>query len=259
MTDSQDHFIVNYVISAYFALINGKFLLDVWKRPSKRPLPDSADVITRFEIPYARVLPIEADQTNNSKKYVVYDVSVNQVSASADDNNPTTIERRYTHFLQLYEALKKDFPAHMNNQQFPKKVLIGNFNADLIADRAAAFEVFLDYIIGVSELRESTHFLDFLQNDELVQACKYLDERRVEQAVPILENCFQLVNKVYLDKSKPVLLLLCRLVAACANAPLPHPLSEKWAELALRRYEHVCDTELLVLYIPLLHTCSYLW
>ncbi len=217
------------------------------------------DVITRFEIPYARVLPIEVDPANNSKKYVVYDVSVTQVSSTADDSNPTTIERRYTHFLQLHEALKKEFPAHMNNLQFPKKVLIGNFNAQIIAERANAFEVFLDYIIGVPELRDSPHFLDFLQTDELVQACKLLDERRVEQAVPILENCFQLVNKVFLDKSKPVLLLLCRLVAACASAPLPHPLSEKWAELALRRYEHVCDTELLVLYIPLLHTVSYLW
>lgn len=56
-----------------------------------------------------------------------------------------------------------------------------------------------------------------------------------------------------------MLLLLCRLVAACTTSPLPHPLAEKWSELALRRYEHVCDTELLVLYIPLLQTCVHLW
>lgn len=216
--------------------------------------------MTRFEIPYARVLPLESDSsTQSSKKYVVYDVSVCQVSSTQEDINPTTIERRYTHFLQLYESLKKDHPAHMNNMKFPKKVLMGNFNADLIGERAIAFEEILDYIVGVTALRESQHFLNFLQNDELNYACKLLDERRNEIAVPILENCFQLVNKVYLDKSRPVLLLLCRLVAACVGGPIPHPLAEKWAELCLRRYEHVCDTELLVLYIPLLHTCSYLW
>uniref|UniRef100_A0A8W7P897 Uncharacterized protein n=1 Tax=Anopheles coluzzii TaxID=1518534 RepID=A0A8W7P897_ANOCL len=95
--------------------------------------------------------------------------------------------------------------------------------------------------------------------DELRNACQLLDERRNELAVPLLENCFRLLNKIFLDKSKCVLLLLCRLVAACTTSPIPHPSAEQWAELALRRYEHVCDTELLVLYIPLLQTCLHLW
>lgn len=62
-----------------------------------------------------------------------------------------------------------------------------------------------------------------------------------------------------MDRSKCVLLLLCRLVVACTTSPLPHPLAERYAELALRRYESVSDAELLVLYIPLLQTCSHLW
>jgi PX domain len=161
--------------------------------------------------------------------------------------------------LKLYEAFKKDSPQMIANVAFPKKRIMGNFSSELISERALAFENFLDYAISVPSLRDSEQFLGFLQDDELDKACRLLDERRNEVAVPILENIFQLVNKVYLDKSKPVLLLLCRLVAACTTSPIPHPSSEKYAELALRRFDHVSDVEMLVLYIPLLNTCSYLF
>lgn len=48
-------------------------------------------------------------------------------------------------------------------------------------------------------------------------------------------------------------------MAACTTSPVPHPNAEKWCELALRRYEHVSDADLLALYIPLLQTCVHLW
>jgi hypothetical protein len=67
------------------------------------------------------------------------------------------------------------------------------------------------------------------------------------------------LNKIYLDKSHPVLLCLCRLVAACTTSPIPHPSSTRWVDLALKRFNHVSDTEILVLYIPLLNTASYLF
>lgn len=236
---------------------------DIWQRPSSRPLPTDDNVVLCFEIPYARVLPQDpqlegAAAVPAGKKYVAYDVSVRKDSATPDPN-PTSIERRYTHFRNLYEGLRKEHPQLMQSVVFPKKVLVGNFSAELIGERSMAFESFLDFIVSVPSLRESEHFLEFLQGDELRKACQLLDERRNEFAVPILENTFRVLNKIFLDKSKCVLLLLCRLVAACTTSPIPHPLAEQWAELALRRYEHVCDTELLVLYIPLLQTCLHLW
>lgn len=234
-------------------------VLDVWQRETRKPLPLREGTITNFEIQFARILPNDTEQASNTKKYVVYDLTCRSDTSSVADANPTTIERRYTDFLKLYEALRKANPQQMANVAFPKKRIMGNFTSDLINDRAVAFENFLDYSIGISALRDSEPFLSFLQDDELQRACLLLDERRNEQAVPILENTFQLVNKIYLDKSKPVLLLLCRLVAACTTSPIPHPSSEKWAELALRRFDHVSDVELLVLYIPLLNTCSYLF
>lgn len=164
----------------------------------RRQQPASEHAIATFEIPYARIMPPESENST-IKKYVVYDLSVRQ-DQSVSDPHPATIERRYTHFLQLQRGLRKDFPQLMDGGSatplFPKKVLIGNFSRDLIAVRSAAFESFLDHIIASSELRESSHFLQFLQGIELSQACQLLDERRNEQAVPILENCFRLLNKV---------------------------------------------------------------
>uniref|UniRef100_A0A182PDE0 PX domain-containing protein n=1 Tax=Anopheles epiroticus TaxID=199890 RepID=A0A182PDE0_9DIPT len=234
---------------------------NIWQRPTRRPLPVGEDVVFCFEIPLARILPNgTAADTSSGKKYVLYEVNVRK-DGPGPDPYPTIIERRYTHFLKLYDGLRKDHPALLQQLpvSFPKKVLMGNFTAELIGERSSAFECFLDHIVTVPSLRDSPHMLEFLQGDELRNACQLLDERRNELAVPLLENCFRLLNKIFLDKSKCVLLLLCRLVAACTTSPIPHPSAEQWAELALRRYEHVCDTELLVLYIPLLQTCLHLW
>ncbi|KAJ6646187.1 Sorting nexin-21, partial [Pseudolycoriella hygida] len=142
-----------------------------------------------------------------------------------------------TQFLNLYTNLKNDHPKLMEKVDFPKKVFIGNFSGELIAERSFSFEHFLDYIVTKSALRDSPHLLTFLQEIELDQACRLLDERRNEQAIPILENCFRLLNKIYTDRTKCVLLLLCRLVAASTTSPVAHPNAEKYAELALHRYE----------------------
>lgn len=137
-----------------------------------------------------------SDSTNTSvKKFVVYDIIIRQDQANFEQN-AAVIERRYTHFLHLYTSLRGDHPQAMQKVDFPKKALIGNFSADLIAERSNAFERFLAYVVATTELRESAHFLAFLQEIELNQACQLLDERRNEQAVPILENCFRLLNKV---------------------------------------------------------------
>ncbi|XP_059618592.1 sorting nexin-21 [Phlebotomus argentipes] len=231
--------------------------VSIWRRPSRK-VPSEGNMVLHFEIPSAKILPTEKDNSN-SKKYVNYELCVTQISSATPDPHPATIERRYTNFLMLYNGLRKDHPNLLQNVFFPKKAIMGNFSPDLIAERGAAFEVFLDHIVSSWELKESPHFLNFLQGIELERACRLLDERRNEQAVPILQNSFRLLNKIYLDHSKPVLLLLCRLVAACTTSPLPHPMAEQWAEVALRRYESVCDTDLLSLYVPLLQTCTHLW
>lgn len=237
--------------------------IDVWRRTTsitRRPLPQDGSILVRFEIPYAHVMPPPNENENSTiKKYVVYDLNIRQDSTNTTDANPVTIERRYTDFLKLYDGLRTEYPALMNTLPFPKKVLIGNFSSALIAERSTAFEALLDHIMSLNTLRESQSFLEFLRDIELTKACRLLDERRNEVAIPILEDSFRLLNKIFMDHAKSVLLLLCRLVAACTTSPVPHPSAEKWAELALRRYDGVSDADLLTLYIPLLNTCVHLW
>ncbi|XP_055376446.1 sorting nexin-20 [Condylostylus longicornis] len=229
----------------------------IWLRPNRRRFTPMNSPKAYFEISKAKIMPPEGEDVT-VKRYVIYDLIIHQ-QVEQRDPNPVLIERRYTDFAKLFLSLKSEHPQLMNNIYFPKKVLIGNFSTDLIAERSSAFESLLDYISGSTTLKDSKYFVSFLQDHELNKACMYLDERRNEVAVPILENCFRLLNKIFMDRSRPVLLLLCRLVAACTTSPVPHQSADKWAELALKRYEGVCDTELLVLYIPLLQTCSHLW
>lgn len=179
-----------------YLLFSSSFVVDVWQRETRKPLPVSVDgLVTRFEIQFARICPsADSEQPANTKKYVVYDVICTLDSSTQADKSPAIIERRYTDFLKLYEALKKENLPLLANVAFPKKRILGNFTSDLISERALAFENFLDYCVSIPALRDSPSFLSFLQDDDLNRAAKNIDERRNEAAVPILENCFQLVS-----------------------------------------------------------------
>lgn len=177
--------------------------IDIWHREIRRKNDNDNVLRFCFEIPFARVMPTLDNLNTNVKKYIIYDVSICQdtrISAEnsikSNDEPAIIIERRYTDFRTLYDGLRKDHAPLLAGVQFPKKVLMGNFSSDLIADRSGMFEMFLDHIVASSVLRESMEFLNFLQAKELSKACQLLDERRNEQAVPILENCFRLLNKV---------------------------------------------------------------
>lgn len=231
----------------------------VWERATSaeyKPTTDGSTVL-RFDILLAHIMPPDGEDVK-IKRFVVYELTVKQDGAT-EDTQPAKIERRYTDFRELYLGLKRQHPAEMANKYFPAKVLMGNFKSELIGERSAAFEAFLTYVASQAMLRDSEYFLRFLQHDELTRACQFLDERRNEMAIPILENCFRLLNKIYMNRSRPVLLILCRLVAACTSSPVPHHAAERWALLALSRFETLCDIDLLPLYIPLLHTCAHLW
>ncbi|SPP81849.1 sorting nexin-21 [Drosophila guanche] len=231
----------------------------LWERPSSTTAyePPSEGTVLRFDILLAHIMPPDGEDVK-IKRYVVYELTVRQ-DGTEEDAQPAKVERRYTDFRELYLGLKRQHPAEMANMYFPNKVLMGNFKSELIGERSAAFEQFLTYVASHSKLRDSDDFLHFLQNDELSRACQFLDERRHENAIPILENCFRLLNKIFMNRARPVLLILCRLVAACTSSPVPHHSAERWALLALSRFETVSDIDLLPLYIPLLHTCAHLW
>lgn len=70
-----------------------------------------------FEIISARTVKNEGEDN----KYVTYTIRVRHLSGK-EDVNPILIERRYTHFANLYNYLKDAFPDLMASISFPKKV-----------------------------------------------------------------------------------------------------------------------------------------
>lgn len=71
----------------------------------------------RFKIISSRTV----DSSETEKKFVAYMVQVNRETDLADQD-PANVERRYTHFLDLYNGLKKEQPTLLNNLSFPRKV-----------------------------------------------------------------------------------------------------------------------------------------
>ncbi|XP_049870348.1 sorting nexin-20 [Pectinophora gossypiella] len=215
----------------------------------------------KFEIVSSRTV----EGVDKEKKFVAYMLQVRHTKDNKEvetrfDKDPANVERRYTHFLDLYNGLKKDNPTLLNNVSFPRKMVMGNFDPSLISNRCASFESLLELIANDSRLRESPAALAFFKDVELNDARRLVAENKFDQALSVLETSFKLLNKVYTDRSRVVLSVLCRIVA-CAPASggaLAGPV-EKWAQLALRRYEAVSDSDLLLMYAPLLHTCISIW
>ncbi|XP_072936815.1 sorting nexin-20 [Epargyreus clarus] len=209
----------------------------------------------KFEIVSTRIV----EGVDNEKKYVAYMLQAGQ-SSIAFDRDPAHVERRYTHFLDLYNGLKKEHPALLNNVSFPRKIVMGNFDVSLISTRCFAFENLLTLLATESRLRDSPAAIAFFQDVELTEAKRLIDEGKFDQALSVLESSFKLLNKVYTDRSRVVLSVLCRIVACAGSSggALAGPV-ERWAQLALRRYEAVSDSDLLLIYIPLLHACISIW
>ncbi|KAK9878413.1 hypothetical protein WA026_022054 [Henosepilachna vigintioctopunctata] len=117
-----------------------------------------------FEIISARI-----QEEVNERKYVIYNLQVRHLSGN-DDLRPSLIERRYSQFLNLYNSLKIEYPELLVSIDFPKKVLLGNFDNDLISTRSIGFETLLKHIAANSLLRNSKSLVIFLQEPEVTQA-----------------------------------------------------------------------------------------
>jgi hypothetical protein len=74
----------------------------------------------KFEIVSSRTV----DGVDSEKKFVAYMLQVRQDNkeSSLYDPDPANVERRYTHFLDLYNGLKKENAALLTNLSFPRKV-----------------------------------------------------------------------------------------------------------------------------------------
>ncbi|VVC90352.1 unnamed protein product, partial [Leptidea sinapis] len=147
----------------------------------------------KFEIVSSRVV----EGVDNEKKFVAYMLQARQHSGESEiyDREPANVERRYTHFLELYNGLKKDYPVLMSNTPFPRKMLMGNFGPTLISSRCEAFESLLTLLANESCLRDSPAALAFFQDVELNEAKRLISEDKFDQALSVLETSFKLLSK----------------------------------------------------------------
>lgn len=95
----------------------------------------------KFEIVSSRTV----EGFENEKKFVAYMVQARQATESRVlDPDPANVERRYTHFLDLYNGLKKEFPALLSNISFPRKVRkqkISSLLLNLFMSHVHCFEI----------------------------------------------------------------------------------------------------------------------
>lgn len=176
-------------------------------KPVKIGDPKTRSKIT-FEVVTARVLE------SGGKKHVAYTIIMKRIG---HDPRPAVLERRYSDFAFIYECILKSFhPSILGDFLFPKKVLIGNFKAEVISERTEAFHKFLNLISSCDSLMYSDYFYSFLTSEEHNEAVSLIKLGRYGEAVPLLETIFYVREKLLTASNIMVLMCLCELVSCLA-------------------------------------------
>lgn len=172
-----------------------------------------------------------ADKVKNGRStFVMYTVLISKNSGI--EKIPTMIEKRYSDFDRLNNRLRKKFPYKMEEISFPKKLLTGNFTSETIAHRSRAFEQYLTHLFCISEVRYSEEFANFFYLKELHVAYSLMFECKYSEAIPILEKCLPVQEKVHSDMHPDVLLTLCAIAACYHQLERPY-MAQRYAETAL--------------------------
>ena len=138
-----------------------------------------------------------------------YTISVKKKGVFCDPH-PAVIERRYSDFLDLFLALRKEFPLLMSQVSFPRKVcfatsnikinpflyfsikwsqtnfnlylqvLIGNFGPVVINARRKGFKSLLVHAAKNERLNQSASLAAFLQNAEQREAQSWMMQKRYD-------------------------------------------------------------------------------
>ncbi|GIX99679.1 sorting nexin-21 [Caerostris extrusa] len=195
----------------------------------------------------------EISSGDSKKKFVNYTVLIKR--SPGLETQPGLLERRYSDFLSLYQTLKKLYPMLLNSFPFPKKALLGNFTADIIAERSVAFQHFLAYAYSVRELRQSAELAEFLYNREIQEAHAMMKLGQFEDSAVLLENVYFIQEKILDEGHFSTYYTLCVLVA-CLNAVDNVAEAQKYAEMALAFAK---KHEKNVLTVPLLVLAVRLW
>lgn len=192
-----------------------------------------------FEIIKAKTVTA-LENGSERRKYVNYTVLIKRVPGL--ETKPAVIERRYSDFLSFYLSIKKRHPLLLKDVAFPKKILIGNFSAEVIAERSMAFQNFLAYSLSVPEIRSSKEFAAFLYYPELQEAKRCLQQIHLEEAANLFENVYFILDKLAVHSGKPSTQLVHTLccLTGCLNA-LDNTVEAK--KMAIRTFEILFEND----------------
>ncbi|CAL8263331.1 unnamed protein product [Merluccius merluccius] len=128
------------------------------------------------------------------------------------DSRRVSIERRYSDFAHFHQQLLGKFSEELEEVHFPRKLLSGNFNPEIIAERRLALQDYLAQIYAVSCVRYSRHFPEFFARQEQRHAHGLLRAGQYQPAMEELQTVLNILEKLASWQS-PTLLVptLCAL------------------------------------------------
>lgn len=191
-----------------------------------------------------------------------YEPSTPQRCATYKPSTPqrcATIERRYSQFLAVYTALLSSHRSLMEEfDGFPKKVIIGNFSKEVISERCKGLARFMNFVQDQGILSRTAVFSKFLYDPEVMTSNNLLLHSQFEEACPVLENTYILLNSLRWDAGL-TLRTLCQLIVSL-HAVGNYRKSFALARVALQKFESPSTKKIgRELYLPLLVFCDGLW
>ena len=148
------------------------------------------------------------------------------------DRTPVTITRRYSDFDKLNTLLRRRFQRQLSTISFPKKMVMGNFKAETVAQRSRGFEQYLTHLFSLDAVRLSSEFGEFFYEDSMRKGYDNLVGGRYDDAIPSLQNVVNVEKKILGCNHANVILTLCAL-AACHDALEQNKAAQTVADAAL--------------------------
>ncbi|XP_068117680.1 sorting nexin-20 isoform X2 [Hyperolius riggenbachi] len=143
-------------------------------------------------------------------KFVMYQIVI--IKTGSFDQKRVSIERRYSDFERLHRNLLKDFNNEMEDIVFPKKILIGNLNEEMINKRMIALKEYLEELYAIRCVRNSKKYIDFFINPELEESYNCIRGGQYVRATQLLQQILGLQEKLAKDHPTTKVPTLCALV-----------------------------------------------
>ncbi|NXX88750.1 SNX20 protein, partial [Centropus bengalensis] len=220
------------------SLMTTKELQEYWRNEKRQ----CRQVNLLFEIPSTRTVE------HHLSKYVMYKIIILQTGSF--DSNKSVIERRYSDFEKLHRNLLEEFSEEMEDVTFPRKILTGNFTAEVINERKLAFKDYLRLLYSMKYIRRSKKFIDFLTRPELQEAYGCLRGGQYTKALEILLEVIGLQERLMRGNPVSIVPTLCAIVVCYKDLEDPENAFE-FGEKALSHLRRCTNHRY---YIPLLET-----